>query len=142
MKDLIIGQVLSLRIRIDYYGVFPDKHPYLILDIREEDNVIEVGQLHSLEGKLFEAIDNKNKVIFNTNPQEVVIDKDSFIQKNNTILLEYYDGIEKYRRQKDTLSSNKLECVIKAYKEFHAKNEIPESRIVYLDKDEIEKLNQ
>ena len=43
MKDLIIGQVLSLRIRIDYYGVFPDKHPYLILDIREEDNVIEVG---------------------------------------------------------------------------------------------------
>ena len=142
MKDLIIGQVLSLRIRIDYYGVFPDKHPYLILDIREEDNVIEVGQLHSLEGKLFEAIDNKNKVIFNTNPQEVVIDKDSFIQKNNTILLEYYDGIEKYRRQKDTLSSNKLEGVIKAYKEFHAKNEIPESRIVYLDKDEIEKLNQ
>lgn len=72
----------------------------------------------------------------------VVIDKDSFIQKNNTILLEYYDGIEKYRRQKDTLSSNKLGEVIKAYKEFHAKNEIPESRIVYLDKDEIEKLNQ
>ena len=139
---MIIGQVLSLRIRIDYYGVFPDKHPYLILDIREEDNVIEVGQLHSLEGKLFEAIDNKNKVIFNTNPKEVVIDKDSFIQKNNTILLEYYDGIEKYRRQKDTLSSNKLGEVIKAYKEFHAKNEIPESRIVYLDKDEIEKLNQ
>lgn len=80
--------------------------------------------------------------LFNTNPKEVVIDKDSFIQKNNTILLEYYDGIEKYRRQKDTLSSNKLGEVIKAYKEFHAKNEIPESRIVYLDKDEIEKLNQ
>ncbi len=141
MKDLVIGQVLLLRIRIDYYGVFKDKHPYLILDIREEDNVIEVGQLHSLEGKLFEAIDNKNKVIFNSNPQEMVIDKDSFIQKNNTILLEYFEGIERYRRQTDVLSSNKLQDVISAYRDYHIKNEIPENRIVYLDKKEIEELN-
>ncbi|MCR5846596.1 MAG: hypothetical protein K6G75_00535 [Lachnospiraceae bacterium] len=142
MKDLEIGQVLSLRIRIDYFGVFEEKHPYLILDIREEDNIIEVGQLHSLEGKMFEAIDNKNKVIFNTNPQETVIDKDSFIQKNNTIMLEYFDGIEKYRRQKDKLSNNKLQNVIQAYKEYHENNEIPENRIVYLDHIEIEKLNR
>ncbi len=142
MKDLIVGQVLSLRIRIDYFGVFPDKHPYLILDIRDDDAIVEVGQLHSLEGKPFEAIDNKNKVIFNTNPVETVIDKDSFIQKNNTILLEYYEGLEKYRRQKDTLSSNKLKGVIHAYKEYHDNNEIPENRIVYLDKNEIEELNQ
>ena len=141
MKDLVIGQVLLLRIRIDYYGVFKDKHPYLILDIREEDNVIEVGQLHSLEGKLFEAIDNKNKVIFNSNPQETVIDKDSFIQKNNTILLEYFEGIERYRRQTDVLSSNKLQDVISAYRDYHIKNEIPENIIVYLDKKEIEGLN-
>lgn len=142
MKDLLVGQVLSLRIRIDYFGVFPDKHPYLILDIREDDNVVEVGQLHSLEGKPFEAIDNKNKVIFNSNPIETVIDKDSFIQKNNTILLEYYDGLQKYRRQEDTLSQNKLEAVVNAYKDYHNKNEIPENRIVYLDKNEIEELNQ
>ena len=142
MKDLVIGQVLSLRIRIDYFGVFADKHPYLILDIREEDDVVEIGQLHSLENKAFEAIDNKNKVIFNTNPEETVIDKDSFIQKNNTILLEYFDGLEKYRRQKDTLSQNKLQSVIRAYKEYHEKNEIPEDRIVYLDKEEIEALNR
>lgn len=31
--------------------------------------------------------------------------------------------------------------IIKAYKEYHLKNEIPENRIVYLDKNEIEKLN-
>ncbi len=142
MKDLEIGQVLSLRIRIDYFGVFEEKHPYLILDIREEDNIVEVGQLHSLEGKMFEAIDNKNKVIFNTKPQETVIDKDSFIQKNNTIMLEYFDGIEKYRRQKDKLSQNKLQNVIQAYKEYHKNNEIQENRIVYLDQTEIEKLNR
>lgn len=142
MKDLVIGQVLSLRIRIDYYGVFREKHPYLILDIREEDGVIEIGQLHSLKGKAFEAIDNKNKVIFNSNPNETVIDEDSFIQKNNTILVEYFDGIEQYRRQKDTLSRDKLQKVIEAYREYHQNNEIPEDRIVYLDKDEIEKLNK
>lgn len=142
MKDLEIGQVLSLRIRIDYFGVFEEKHPYLILDINLEENIIEVGQLHSLEGKPFEAIDNKNKVIFNSNPQETVIDKDSFIQKNNTILIEYFDGLEKYRRQTDKLSTNKLNNVIQAYNDYHLKNEIPENRIVYLDKNEIEKLNR
>ena len=141
MKDLEIGQVLSLRIRIDYYGVFRERHPYLILDIREEDNVVEVGQLHSLEGKPFEAIDNKNKVIFQGSPNETVIDKDSFIQKHNTILLEYYDDLEKYRRQRGKLSERKLKSVIEAYKKYHKEHQIDEDRIVYLDKDELENLN-
>lgn len=141
MRDLVVGQVLSLRIEMEYFGVFPEKHPYLILDINEAENVIEVGQLHSLEGKPFEAINKENKVIFNINPQETVIDKDSFIQKNNTILIEYFDGIEKYRRQKDVLSKTKLELTIKEYRKYHDENEIPENRIVYLDKETIENLN-
>ena len=141
MKDIEVGQVLSLRIRIDYYGVFKDRHPYLVLDIREAENVLEVGQLHSLEGKPFEAIDNRNKVIFQGSPDETVIDKDSFIQKNNLILLEYYDGIEKYRRQKDKLSTKKLQSVIEAYKKYHTDHLIPEDRIVYLSKEELESLN-
>lgn len=141
MSSLAIGQVLSLRIKIGYFGVFSEKHPYLILDINDQDGTVEVGQLHSLEGKPFEAINKENKVIFNSNPKETVIDKDSFIQKNNTILLENYDGIEKYRRQEDVLSKNKLESVIAAYRKYHDENEIPEDRIVYLDRETIENLN-
>lgn len=142
MKDLEVGQVLSLRIRMDYCGDFKVKHPYLILEIREDENVVEVGQLHSLKGKPYEAIDNKNKVIFNTLPEETVIDQDSFIQKNNTVLLEYYDTLSKYRRQADKLSKKKLEDVISAYKEYHRLNEIQEDHIVYLEKIEIEQLNR
>lgn len=140
MNDLELGQVLSLRIRIDYAGVFREKHPYLILEIRD-DGIVELGQLHSLEGKEYEAIDDRNKVIFQGMPDETVIDKDSFIQLNNVILVENTENLVKYRRQKDKLSSAKLESVIKAYREYHEKHHIAEDRMVFLDQSEIEELN-
>ena len=40
MNDLVVGQVLSLAIKIPYYGEFEDKHPYLILDIDEENRKV------------------------------------------------------------------------------------------------------
>ena len=60
---------------------------------------------------------------------------------NNRIILEYFDELSRYRRQTDTLNKNKLDKVIQKYKDYHNKNLIPENRIVYLDKEEIQKLN-
>ena len=140
MNDLEVGQVLSLRIRLDYYGVFKEKHPYLIIAIRD-DGAVEIGQLHSLEGKEYEAIDDRNKVIFQGHPTESVIDKDSFIQLNNVILVENFDELINYRRQPDKLSDRKLMSVIDAYRNYHKKHHIAEDRTVYLDREEIENLN-
>lgn len=141
MKDLEVGQVISLRIRMGFCGVFKDKHPYLILAIRESDNVIEIGQLHSMEGKLFEIISETNKAIYQGFPDETVIDQDSFIQLDNTILIEYFDELSDYRRQKDKLSSNKLQKVINAYETYHKKHHIAEDHTIYLNRQDIEKLN-
>lgn len=141
MDDLEIGQVLSLRIKIPYHGVFDERHPYLILKINADDGYIEVGQLHSLHGKAFEAIDVKNKVIFNSNPEETVIDTDSFIQKHNKITIELYDELVKYRRQPDKLSESKLNEVITEYEKYHKEHHISDDRVVYLDREDIEDLN-
>ena len=141
MSDIKIGQVLSLRIEMPYYGEFEEKHPYIVLGVNEDNTVIEIGQLHSLQGKEFEAIDYKNKVIFKTMPDETVIDKDSFIQLYNKIQVENYEGLKKYRRQEDTLSKNKLEDVIEAYQDYQKKHHIADDRSVYLTKEDIERLN-
>ena len=55
-----------------------------------------------------------------------MIDTDSFIQLNNKILVEYFDGLERYRRQRDKLSNPKFEKVIHAYTEYHRKEHIAE----------------
>ncbi len=141
MKDLEVGQVLSLRIKMDYCGVFKDKHPYLIISINEEENTVEIGQLHSMNGKLFEIISKSNKAVYQGMPDETVIDQDSFVQLNNTIKLEYYDDLSRFRRQTDKLSSNKLKKVIDAYYDYHKNNRIEESHTIYLNKEDIEELN-
>ena len=140
--DLEVGQVLSLIARFDNTGYTADvPHPYLILKIIDDINAIEVGQLHSLKGKGFESIRKSNKVIFNTHPDETVIDEDSFIQKDRTYLSENYDELKRFRRQLDKLSKTKLEGVIRDYNEYHKKNRIDEKYQVYMDKIEIERLN-
>ena len=142
MKDLAVGQVLSLKIRYNNVGMTANvKHPYLIVDIDNSLNVVELAQIDSLDGKEYKAAMRSNKTIFSDNPQETVIDKDSYVQLDNTIRVEYFDTLSVYRRQTDKLSSVKLNSVLNAYKEYHEKNEIDENKNVYMDKSEILPLN-
>jgi len=60
---------------------------------------------------------------------------------NNKILIEYFEDLSKYRRQEDTLSRDKLDGVIEAYRNYHKKEHIAEDHIVYLNQSEIERLN-
>lgn len=140
--DLEVGQVLSLRIRFNNSGVISSsKHPYLIVDIDEDFEVIEVVQIDSLKGKEYKAAFTTNKTILCNNPFETVIDKDSYVQLDNKFTLELYDGLLQYRRQKDKLSENKLQSVIAAYKEYQQKHHLNENKIVYMSREEIETLN-
>ena len=64
MKDLSIGQVLSLKIRFNNHGdISKSKHPYLIVEIDTSLNVVEIAQLDSLAGKEFKASMKTNKII-------------------------------------------------------------------------------
>ena len=137
---LEVGQVLSLRIRFNNNGLLSrGRHPYLILSVSDE--VIEIAQLDSLEGKEHKAAFNSNKVIYCDEPIETVIDKDSYVQLDNKITLENFDSLTVYRRQEDKLSSGKLHDVLAKYQEYHANHHIDELKIVYMDKDEILSLN-
>lgn len=138
---LVEGQVLSLIISLPYHGEFQQKHPYLILHIDQINKIVEVGQLHSVEGKMFEAIDEKNKIIYATNPKETVIDKDSFIQKNNKITIELFEELEQYRRQPDKLTNRRFQEVVYAYDKYHKENFIEKNRKVHLSKTRILDLN-
>lgn len=133
-----VGQVLSLKIRFNNSGlVSGTKHPYLIVGINEEFGTVEIAQMDSLEGKEYKAAMKSNKAIYCTDPKETVIDKDSYIQMDNTFLLENYNGLELYRRQNDKLSETKLGNVIHSYEEYHKKNQIDEDKQVYITKEEL-----
>ena len=136
-----IGQVLSLKIRFNNSGaISSDNHPYLIVRVIE-DNTVELAQFDKVKGKEWKAAFESNKVIYADNPSESVIDQDSFIQMDNTIQVEYYDGLITYRRQTDKLSEQKLKDVVNAYNNYHLMHQIDENKQVYMDKDEIERLN-
>ena len=142
MHEIEVGQILSLRIRFNNSGdISKSKHPYLVIDINEKFNFIEIAQLDSLEGKEHKALFKGNKVIFCTEPDETVIDKDSYIQMDNTFRIENFSGLSAFRRQNDKLSKLKLASVLNAYKNYHDKNEISENKIVYMDQAEIMSLN-
>lgn len=142
MSALEVGQVISLRIRFNNSGtISKSPHPYLVVDIRQDLGAIEIAQLDSLAGKEHKAAFRSNKVVFCTNPNETVIDKDSYIQLDNIILVEDYPELVKFRRQPDKLSQTKLDVVLRAYHQYHSNNTIDENKIVYMDQAEIQQLN-
>ncbi len=66
-----------------------------------------------------------------------MIDKDSYIQLDNTIKIEYQNDLIRYRRQDDRLSEEKLKDVINAYCDYHEKHHIDENKQVYIDREEL-----
>lgn len=142
MNDIKIGQVLSLIIRFNNSGLTAtSRHPYLVVDVNNELKYIEIAQLDSLFGKEHKAARRTNKVIYCSDPVETVIDKDSYIQLDNCIRIEQYDELAKFRRQPDTLSEKKLRIVLDAYNYYHTKFRIDEDKIVFMDYEEITRLN-
>ncbi len=136
-----IGQVLSLKLRFNRSGVIAiEKHPYLIVKIIDNDT-IEVAQFDKVRGKAWKLALESNMAVDCDNPKETVLDEDSFIQKDNTIQLEYFDDIINYRRQTDKLSAEKLKNVISEYNDYHNKHQIDEDKQIYITKSELIALN-
>ena len=141
-SELKIGQVLVLKMRYNNSGTVSNvSHPYLIVDINNDLNYVEIAQIDSLAGKEYKALFKSNKVIYANNPNETVIDKDSFIQLDNTFRVEKLSELINYRRQEDVLSSVKLTDVLNAYNQYHDEHEIDENKNVYVDKNELLSMN-
>ena len=143
MSDLEIGQVIALKIRFNNDGAISNSsHPYLIVGIDREFDVVEIAQLDSLDGKEYKAAFRSNKTIFCDNPVETVIDRNSYIQLDNTLKIENFPTITQFRRQRDKLSRDKLSDVLRAYQQYHQTHIIDDNKIVYMDQGEVLQLNR
>ena len=137
---LEVGQVLSLKIRFNNKGdIAKVPHPYIIASVT--DDYVEILQIDSLKGKEHKALFASNKVIFYDNPQETVIDKDSYVQLDNRLTIENHCGLLNYRRQQDVLSKEKLESLLEAYAEYHEKYSVDENKIVHITEAELNQIN-
>ena len=112
-----IGQVLSLKVRFNNSGTVANvSHPILVLNIDYDKKILEVAHIDSItEEKKWKALLNSNVTIKKDNPDEKVIDKDSFVQIDNIIQLEYFPELEIKRRQSDKLSDKKFKKVLDRY---------------------------
>ena len=137
------GQVLSLKIRFNNNGIVASKaHPVLVIDVDLERNFIEIAHIDSItEDKKWKALLKSNVTIKKHNPTETVIDKDSFVQIDNIIQLEYFPELIRKRRQKDKLSAPKFEKVVTRYMEYKENEWIDDDKKVFMTKEEIISLN-
>ncbi len=141
--DLEVGQVLWLIIRFNNNGnVSNRQHLYLIMDINEEFNYIEIAQLDSVEGKEFKAMYKSNHLILNQKPQESVIDRNVFLQMDNTFRVELCPEIMRFRKLKGKLSEAKRIKAIEEYFSYREKNIISENKNVYMSREELLFLNR
>lgn len=139
-----IGQVISLKIRFNNSGAVASvAHPILVLNIDKEKNVLEVAHIDSItEEKKWKALLKSNVTIKKKNPDETVIDKDSFVQIDNIIQLENFPKLENKRRQIDKLSYEKFNKVLKRYNEYKNNEWIDDNKKVFMSKEEIIALNE
>lgn len=143
MIGLEIGQVISAKIRFNNSGLTSSvNHPYLVIGIHKDLGTVEIAQIDSLAGKEYKAAMKCNKVVYCDEPVESVIDKDSYVQLDNTFQVEWYEGLCNYRRQTDKLSAKKLAELIQAYRDYHSSHHIDENKQVYMTKKEFEALQK
>jgi hypothetical protein len=125
-----VGQILSLKIKFNNCpGKISDtKHPYLVVAVDYSLNRIEIVQLDSLKGKEYKAAKESNKVVWHDG--ESVIDKDSYVQLDNKFTIENNVGLERFRRQTDKLSNDKLSDIINSYLNYQQIHPIDSNKCV------------
>lgn len=139
--DLEIGQVLWLKVRYKTNIVAKQAHPMLVAVIDIDEEKIEVIAIDKAKDKISQLYSEANYFLDSENPKEKVIFVDSYAQLNNTLTIEYFPEIVKYRKTKAKLSKEKLEDLINDYRIYHKNNFIPDERKVHMTKEEILKLN-
>lgn len=136
------GQILVLNMRVNNSGTIIYGHPYLILQVDMQRRWIEIAQIDSLKGKEYKAARKSNKVIFCDNPTETVIDKDSYIQMDNKLRIEFFNEVAMMRRQEDVLSQEKFADALMAYSKYQAEHVIHRDKDVFVTRKELEHINK
>ena len=140
--DLKIGQVLWLKVRYKTDVVASKAHPMLVAVIDIDEDKVEVIAIDKARDKISQLYNEANYFLDSENPKEKVIYVDSYAQLNNTLTIEYFPELIKYRKTTATLSYDKLTDLINDYRIYHKNNFIPDERKVHMAKEEILRLNE
>lgn len=138
--SLEVGQVLWLKVRYQTNIVAKVPHPMLVAVIDIDEDKIEVIAIDKAKDKVYQLFNQANYFLDSDN--EKVISVDSYAQLNNTLTIENFPELIKYRKTKEKLSTEKLNDLLNDYNEYHNNNFIPDERIVHMNKEEILKLNE
>lgn len=135
------GQVVWLRLRFEKNGEFSQiKHPYLVIDINDGIEIVEVLQFDSLKGREYQLAENRNIAIKAEN--ETVITEDSYVQLGKIIKLQKFDDLVVFRKTVDKLSRNCFEKILWNREEYIRFNDIEDNDILFFTKEEILEYNQ
>lgn len=137
--DLKVGQILWLKVRYQIDKVSTVKHPMLIANINED--YIEIIAIDKTAGKLQNLYYPYNWYINSEDPKETVIYEDSYAQFNTKLTLELFPELSDYRRTTNLMSKNKLDELLKEYRDYQSNHKIKEERIVHMTKYEILEIN-
>lgn len=137
--DLEVGQILWLKVRYKKNIIAKNAHPMLVAIIDIKDNKIEIIAIDKAKDKIYQLYNQANYFINSENEKAIYVD--SYAQLNNTLTIEYFPELIRYRKTKVKLSKEVLEDLIHDYKKYHKENVIPEERKVHMTKEEILKLN-
>ena len=140
--DLEVGQVLWLNVKYQTDVVSKVPHPMLVAIINIKDNNIEVIAIDKAKDKLHQLFSEANFFIDSENPKEKVISVDSYAQLNNTLTIEYFPELVKFRKNNAKLSKNKLNDLLEEYNKYHNNNSISVKRIIHMSKEDILKMNK
>ncbi len=140
VDEMKVGNVLWLKVRYQIDIVSTVSHPMLIAKI--EDKYIEVIALDKTEGKMHQLFYPYNLYINSSNPNERVINQDSYAQLNTKITIEKHECLLKSMKTTDILSKNKLTEVLEAYDEYQKNNKLCEERIVHMSIEELISYNE
>lgn len=138
--ELEVGQILWLKVRYKTNVVAEKAHPMLVAIIDIDEDKIEVIAIDKAKEKLYQLYSQANYFLDSDN--EKVIYVDSYAQLNNTLTMDYFPELTKFRKTTEKLSKEKLEDLINDYKIYHKENFIPDERIVHMSKEEILELNK
>ncbi len=140
--ELEVGQVLWLNVRYQTDVVSKVPHPMLVAIANVEENNIEVIAIDKAKDKLHQLLNEANFFLDSESPKEKVIYVDSYAQLNNILTIEYFPELVNYRKTEAKLSKGKLLELLNEYEKYHARNIIPDNRIVHMTKEDILLMNK
>ena len=135
------GQVLWMRFRFNNVPgeISETVHPYIVVDIDKQLKKVELIQGDSLKDKYYLLAKEENVLLRADN--ETVFYEYGYAQLDNCFMVEYSEGLEKYKQTDATMSKMAFEELKRRYQVYQMSHNIFDNKTVFMRFDELEEIN-